>query len=125
MRLSAAGCPLGYLIGSAFAGTENEKQSHKKWGACIGAVVLAIFSIFKAINTLNYVLFHKGKRVYDGITRHNRLAKRLREHQKSGKHFDSCRHSDPTFRFVAREIERDRIRRFNGKYNIQHNRVSF
>ena len=72
-------------------------------------------------NTVNYILYYKGKRVYDGICYEDRLDDRIADHERSGKRFDDVVYDYAKPRSEALVLERKRIKRFKCKSNIHHN----
>lgn len=118
------GAGLTYLV---FKVVENltEKEENKE-GNGLAAAALAAFGFFaydeSQKNTVNYTLYRKGKRVYDGITKASRKQTRIAEHRASGKQFDKVRFSRvATYRSAAMEREERLINRHKPEYNIQHN----
>jgi len=115
----------GYAIGNALGNTVEEKQRYGRNGAIIGVSIalggLIISSQQK--NTVNYILKHKGRRVYDGITHKNRLDTRIFEHECSGKKFDKVISGPARSRTDARILEQKRILRYSPKYNVQYNGI--
>lgn len=102
---------------------ENEDEGKEK-GIMASAFTALGILIYDALqrNTLNYTLFDKGRRVYEGITLESRKMRRISEHRTSGKRFDLVRFSlEPTYRSDALDLEESRIRQYKPKYNIQHN----
>lgn len=115
----SVGCALGYYIGSRCGGSKEEKEENARKGLFIGGLAGLLGAA--ACTSVNYILKHKGIKVYHGITYAGRLPQRLKEHQSAGKLFDSfeCSYSKP--RSLARHQERIRIVRDRPKYNVQHN----
>ena len=70
---------------------------------------------------MNYTHFHKGKRVYEGITYSDRFPKRMKEHKADGKIFTRVVKDEPKPRVEALELEKVRIKNFRPINNIQHN----
>ena len=121
------GMGLGYVIGRSIGETEEEKRKNSFKGLLIGggASFGLTFLIEPKKDTMNYALEHKGKRVYDGITKEHRIDIRPSEHERDGKVFDTVKIDNVTrTREDALRIERYRIRRNEGKYNIHHNQVA-
>jgi len=80
-------------------------------------------SIFGTPNdTINYTHFHKGKRVYEGITYSDRFKKRMSEHKANGKLFTRVVKDNPKPRLEALKLEKERIKKYNPINNIQHNK---
>jgi hypothetical protein len=83
----------------------------------------ALTGVFFAILTeenedsVNYHLYNKGKLVYTGITFADRLQKRLYEHKRDGKVFDSYTYSKVKKRTKARKHEIKRISINKPHYN--------
>jgi hypothetical protein len=124
-RLLLAG--LGYAVGSALGRndgiTEEEKQQNARSKGLLGAGIAfgGSFLIEGPDDTVNYTLKHKGRLVYHGITKENRLDKRLNEHERSGKKFDVVWYDDPKPRATALDSEKRYIQRYGPKYNVHHN----
>ncbi|MBS1503208.1 MAG: hypothetical protein JST32_14160 [Bacteroidetes bacterium] len=98
----------------------NLNQSLARLGA-IFTIAWAIGQLFgERKDTINYVLFHKGKKVYHGICLEHRLDARLAEHERDGKVFDDYHYGQPKTNMEACRIEQARIFRDQTKYNIHH-----
>ncbi len=106
-----------------YALTEKDENKKRNGFLAAGPMVLLLMVVdFFQRNTVNYTLYNKGKRVYDGITKVSRRGIRMAEHRVSGKKFDRVRFSpEPTYRSSALELEEMRIRQYKPMYNIQHN----
>ena len=121
---TGVGMGIGYVIGGCIGETEEEKRKNSLRGALIGGGTSfgLTFLLEPQKDTRNYALKHKGKYVYDGITKEHRIDIRPSEHQREGKVFDAVIIDRiPRTEEAARRLERQRIRRNQGKYNIHHN----
>ena len=118
-----SGIAAGHLIGRSIGETEEEKRLNALRGRWIGGAFAfgGTFVFAESKDTVNYIEYDKGERVYDGITKEYRKNIRISEHKSDGKVFDKVVFSPPKTRSAAEDLERYRIRRFKGKYNIQHN----
>jgi hypothetical protein len=88
-------------------------------GGWMGGEISDSFS--EPADTVNYTLYHKGRRVYEGICYHDRKSSRLFEHVCAGKKFTTWKFGAPITRSSALEIERKRIKKYQPFYNIHHN----
>lgn len=119
LLLTGACATAGYFIGKTIGDTEEEKKRNAMKGLLIGAgggILIA-----GACTTVNYILKRRGRIVYHGITKADRLESRLNEHRANGKIFDNYEVSYAKPRQMAMSHERTRILRDRPKYNIQHN----
>lgn len=125
-RLAATviGAGIGHLIGSNHGETEEERKLNAKKGRWIGGSLAfgGSFLMEEKADTVNYTLYHKGVRVYDGLTSEDRLEKRVAEHKRDGKLFDEVQYDGPVDKERAIKLEQYRIKRFKPQYNIHHNR---
>ena len=114
---------VGSEIAKANATNDEEKKKGSIEGAlwAAGATFLSCEMFAENDDTINYTLYKRRKRVYDGIAYEDRLDRRLSEHKISGKVFDFVVFDDAKPRSIALEIERKRIRRNKGYYNKHHN----
>ncbi|WP_183580346.1 hypothetical protein HDF18_13120 [Mucilaginibacter sp. X5P1] len=71
-------------------------------------------------DTINYILYYRGRKVYHGICKAHRIEQRLNEHICQGKVFDEYDYDQPKVETEAKRIERLRIGRDQTKYNIHH-----
>jgi len=117
------GIGAGHLIGRSLGETEGEKQELSRKGRWIGGIGSfgLTFAFDKPKDTVNYTLKHNGKRVYDGITKADRIDTRISEHRASGKIFNEIVCDSPKPISDAKKLENYRIKRFKPKYNKQHN----
>lgn len=120
---TAAGTAVGHFAGQLMGNTEEEKKEFSKNGRVIGGLSsLGLTFVFeKQKDTVNYTLKYKGKLVYHGITRADRLDRRISEHEIAGKVFDEVKFDAPKMRAKAMNLERFRIKKHTPKYNIHHN----
>lgn len=72
-------------------------------------------------DTVNYIHYYKGKRMYDGITYADRFETRMVEHKANGKVFTRVVKDIPKPRVEALKIEKERISKYKPINNIQHN----
>jgi hypothetical protein len=72
-------------------------------------------------DTVNYTLYLKQKRVYDGVTFEERIQKRIAEHKKSGKKFTRIVFDDAKPRIEALSLEKETIMRYKPPYNKIYN----
>lgn len=117
------GAGAGHIIGRTLGETEQEKQELSRKGRWIGGLgtLCLTFVIDNQKDTVNYTLKNNGKRVYDGISKENRINTRINEHKVNGKIFDEVIFDDAKTLIQARKLEQYRIKRYKPKYNIQHN----
>ena len=96
-----------------------------KLGLILGAGYVCLSVIDELIgdedDTVNYTLFHRGRKVYHGICYEDRVYARLNEHRRRGLRFDDHSVSKAKRRVKAMDLERNRIRRDGTMFNIQHN----
>lgn len=71
-------------------------------------------------DTINYVLYNKGKKVYHGICLKHRLQARLSEHRSQGKLFDEYDCNSPRTYAEACRLEESRVYRDQTKYNVHY-----
>jgi hypothetical protein len=71
-------------------------------------------------DTINYILYYRGRKVYHGICKDHRLEQRLNEHACQGKLFEECDYGQARTEAEAKRIERFRISRDQTKYNVYH-----
>jgi len=121
------------LLGAAlnmYAGNEEAKANNREYTlgealgrGAIGAGTGYLLSevVGESNDTVNYTYYNGKKRVYEGITREDRLDARIDEHERSGKKFTHVVYDDAKPRSEAIEIEKERIWKFQPKYNIHHN----
>ena len=89
----------------------------------IGTIILTAWAIDKISqrnDTINYVLYQKGKNVYQGICLKHRLIARLAEHKRHGKIFDEYDFNPAATYSEACRIEERRIHRDQTKYNVHY-----
>lgn len=122
------GAVLGGIIGYQRAKAQGQPSS-ECWGnalkgGLIGSVAGRVGAelLGSPNDTVNYRLFNQGELVYEGITFDHRVDKRMIEHERNGKKFDSYECSSSRPRTDALRIEKKRIELSNPKYNIQHNK---
>lgn len=119
------GAGLNIWAGHEKAKANNEEYSNDKiltrglLGAGGGLIAAEILG--EPNDTVNYSLYHKRKRVYEGITYEDRIDTRPSEHRKAGKKFTSFVYDDAKPRSEALSIEKEMIYKFQPKYNIHHN----
>lgn len=119
---TVGGIAAGHVMGRLMGNTEEEKQRLARNGRLIGGGLgFGYSATTEAIDTVNYTKYHKGKRVYDGVTTVERMDIRPMEHRRNGMKFDKVVFSAPKTRSEALDLERYRIKRFKGEYNIHHN----
>lgn len=118
LLITAGAAVVCYYIGKELGVTDEEKELYAKRGALIGASIGIVISLF---DTVNYTLLKRGKSVYEGITKADRLDMRIAEHKRSGKIFDEVLFDAAKPRHFARVRERRSIRQRRPRYNVQHN----
>lgn len=73
------------------------------------------------IDTVNYTLYYKGKKMYHGISYEDCFNGRIDQHERAGIiPFDDCVYDFPKTRSRAMELERKRIIRDQTPYNTHH-----
>ena len=72
-------------------------------------------------DTVNYILFYKGKKVYHGISYEDCFQERINQHERAGIiKFDYCEYDCPKKRTAALALERKSINRDQTRYNTHH-----
>jgi len=119
----------GVAIGGYFAHKKISKQDKNNfWPTFKGALIGGIggYGLTNIIgspnNTVNYTLFYRGKRVYEGITYEKRFDTRMSEHKANGKKFNHSIKDTPKPRVDAENLEKKRIIKYKPVDNIQHNK---
>jgi hypothetical protein len=121
------GTALGLILGNKYV-KNNNLDEKDKWkyilagglGGTLSGYGLSV--LFGSSNdTVNYILFNRGKRVYDGVTYKHRILARKLEHLKKGKVFTKMIFDKPKPRIEAFELEKKIIKKHRSPYNIQHN----
>ena len=122
---SILGAGLNIWFGYEKSKAKNEKYTFGKvltrglLGAGGGLMVAEIFG--EPNDTVNYTLYDKREKVYEGITLENRIDKRPCEHRSAGKKFTRFVFDDAKPRSEALSLEKKRICKFRPNYNIHHN----
>lgn len=125
---SAIGVILGGILAHKWARKqENIEADNIIWYTLGGSLLGGIGSygltcLFGSPNdTVNYTHFHKGKRVYEGVTYAGRFDTRMAEHKANGKVFTRVVKDTPKPRVEALKLEKERILKYKPINNIQHN----
>jgi hypothetical protein len=91
----------------------------------VGLIAFGVMALDNLLNepsdTVNYILYYKGKKMYHGIAYEDCLDKRIYSHEYEGIiPFDDCVYDHPKTRTKAKELEHRRIRRDQTAYNSHH-----
>lgn len=107
---------------------EQYNQNQSRWQEfaikagllALGAVILD--NLFNETqDTVNYTLYHKGKKMYHGISYEDCFDGRIDQHERAGIiPFDNCVYDLPKTRTQAMQLERKRIKRDQTPYNNHH-----
>ena len=101
--------------------TNNAQQNLMRLGLITLGILILDSLLTNEDDTVNYVLWHRGQKVYHSICFEDRIESRIYEHECTGKVFDEYSYGRSKPRDKACTLEIRRIRRDQTKYNIQHN----
>jgi hypothetical protein len=107
---------------------EEYDQNQSPWqefAVKVGLFVLGVAVLDNLFNehqdTVNYTLYHKGRKMYHGISYEDCFDERIDQHERAGIiPFDDCVYDHPKNRTKAMQLERKRIQRDQTPYNNHH-----
>jgi hypothetical protein len=99
---------------------ENRNQPLINLGLLIFAGIVLDAHLREKKDSINYVLFYHGQKVYHGICLKHRLQARLSEHRCQGKVFDEYDCNSPRTNAEACHLEELRVYRDQTKYNVHY-----